>query len=417
MIPAPPLDLPATLWFVGVFILCAGLTRVEPSAAPAALILADPFALTRYIGHNTTLTTFKAALAGVLLGLVLRRSLAMPRDPETRLIAIALLVLAIATAATVAVAAVPSVALRETAKALEYALVFLVAWTAGQRDPARTARLLAAGCAVAIVLVALDAVRDFAHPQSGVWIDGQAFLRLAGHLEGPNQLAAWLAIVVPVVILLPFRAAAFPVALGMLATTLAISRTGLTLAFGTLVVLAAASAGRWRIVGLAALAVGLGLVILSVPQRSLVPLSHHTGAPAARFVSVAQNADEGGTGSRPILWSAAIRMVRAHPLLGVGAGNFELQLPHYGARANVRTHANSLYLEAFADGGIVLGFATLLVAMVPPALLLRGRRAGSRLQLGSSASRWRFTASSTTLRFSPKWGKVGGSWREPVRRS
>ncbi|GAC1425438.1 MAG: hypothetical protein NVSMB64_32410 [Candidatus Velthaea sp.] len=91
-----------------------------------------------------------------------------------------------------------------------------------------------------------------------------------------------------------------------------------------------------------------------------------------RIVSSAQEtaAHAGGVGTRGDLWSAAIRMFRSHPLLGVGAGNYEYVLQRYGAPAGVRTHANSLYLEALADGGIVLATATAIAAWLPPLRLL-----------------------------------------------
>ena len=59
-------------------------------------------------------------------------------------------------------------------------------------------------------------------------------------------------------------------------------------------------------------------------------------------------------------------------MLGVGAGNFEFMLQRYGVIAGVRTHANSLYLEAAADGGAVLALATILNAWLLPLRLLRG---------------------------------------------
>jgi O-antigen ligase len=61
------------------------------------------------------------------------------------------------------------------------------------------------------------------------------------------------------------------------------------------------------------------------------------------------------------LWRAALEMVAAHPLLGVGPDNFRLA---YGAYAGLpsfdtRTHSNNMYLEMFAGGGIVVGAAFL----------------------------------------------------------
>ena len=66
----------------------------------------------------------------------------------------------------------------------------------------------------------------------------------------------------------------------------------------------------------------------------------------------------GGVGNRDELWRAAWRMFLAHPLLGAGAGNSELDLPKFGVYG-VRTHANSWYLQSLAEGGVVLFGATL----------------------------------------------------------
>jgi O-Antigen ligase len=59
------------------------------------------------------------------------------------------------------------------------------------------------------------------------------------------------------------------------------------------------------------------------------------------------------------LWRAGVKMVAAHPLLGVGPDNFRLA---YGAYAGLpfadqRTHSNNMYLEMLAGGGALVGAA------------------------------------------------------------
>jgi len=64
------------------------------------------------------------------------------------------------------------------------------------------------------------------------------------------------------------------------------------------------------------------------------------------------------------LWRAGLKMVAAHPLLGVGPDNFRLA---YGAYAGLpgadeRIHSNNMYLEMFVGGGIVMGAAFVWLA-------------------------------------------------------
>jgi O-antigen ligase len=62
---------------------------------------------------------------------------------------------------------------------------------------------------------------------------------------------------------------------------------------------------------------------------------------------------------RLVLWAAAARMVAAYPLLGVGPDNFRLTYPRYAglATSDSRTHANNMYLEVLAGGGLVTALA------------------------------------------------------------
>jgi len=272
----------------------------------------------------------------------------------------------VCTAATIPVAHAKAPALRETLKAVEYALVFLVAWSAARDDRPGAARWFGRSCGLALAAVALDALADYARPESVLRAGGHTIVRIAGALEGPNQFAAWIGLALPVAV----AEIEAVVALGAL-VALAGAALALTLSRGGAAQSAAALAGALLARGerrprALALAAAFALAF-AVALGALVAAS---GGAGALFRS---SDDAGGTGSRAILWSAALAMGRAHPLLGVGAGNFELELPRYGAPPRVRTQANSLYLEALADGGIVLLGATLFAALAPPLVLVRAR--------------------------------------------
>ena len=74
---------------------------------------------------------------------------------------------------------------------------------------------------------------------------------------------------------------------------------------------------------------------------------------------------------RGVLWRAALRMIAAHPITGVGPDNFRLNYGEYAGIANAdsRVHSNNMYLEVIAGTGVVGGLAFLWLAW----------RAGGRL--------------------------------------
>jgi O-antigen ligase len=57
----------------------------------------------------------------------------------------------------------------------------------------------------------------------------------------------------------------------------------------------------------------------------------------------------------------------------VGAGNYELLLPTVGLK-NIRTHSNSLYIQAWVEGGIPLLLATLGLVYASIATFVRDAR-------------------------------------------
>jgi len=64
---------------------------------------------------------------------------------------------------------------------------------------------------------------------------------------------------------------------------------------------------------------------------------------------------------RGVLWMAALRIFREHPILGIGPDNFRLSYGPYAGieHADPRVHSNSMYLEVLAGTGIV-GLAAFL---------------------------------------------------------
>jgi O-antigen ligase len=80
------------------------------------------------------------------------------------------------------------------------------------------------------------------------------------------------------------------------------------------------------------------------------------------------------------LWRAGVKMVAAHPLLGIGPDNFRLDYGSYAGLpfADQRTHSNNMYLEMFTGGGVLVGSAFLW-------LFWRAARAFGQLAHGGTA--------------------------------
>jgi O-antigen ligase len=107
--------------------------------------------------------------------------------------------------------------------------------------------------------------------------------------------------------------------------------------------------GRWRRV-FVALAIGVALV-------GAVVLHDTTSTAAQRLTST-------DTSGRSDIWTVGLRMVRAHPIVGIGSGNYTIAEPHYlltsaGTVKNVNLiltspHvAHNIYLNVLAEMGII----------------------------------------------------------------
>ena len=357
---APRLDLSSALVYLAFFLAVAVATRKRPVLGVIGLIFLDPFAYYHSVGM-TTLTLSKAALLGVLAGLLLGKTpvrLILTRRPESSLL-VAVLLFAAATALSMwhAAAILPSV--RETLKWLEYAAVLAVCAAAYFNDPDESLVRWAVVVTAAIVS-ALALPEIFTGAQSGIMIAHTEVPRVAGPLEGPNQLAAYLGLTLPVVLAYTLKRGRrwpeiFTIAAGIVATLLSFSRGGIVSLLLALFIVAmlcaqstaaktffaaasfaliAGSAAAWRVV-----AGGIGLVSSA---------AHH-------HIEI-----RGGLGTRRDLWVAALRLWRAHPLWGIGAGNYELEVGSL-LRAPIKTHANSFYLQSLVEGGLPLLAATIFL--------------------------------------------------------
>jgi len=385
------------------------VVRRSPSYAPMLLICAAPFDVNIAFGP-TIITLAKTVLIVSLLTLIAyhRHRLRITTLRERALLGIAG-ALVLATAATFLTAAHPGATLRETAKAVEYALIIWVVFAT-----AEDTMLLPALAGTSTVVAVLALSQAFGGAPSVLVIAGVKLQRVAGPLEGPNQLAAYLGLCIPWLIAIEARRPRptpwhdmLPSILALLGAVqlLTLSRGGIgsTLIAAGIATRMRPSRGLTATLlggGVAACALTVGFALVAPePSTHRVP-THQTFAQrlapsnlvrcgilliTARGKTLDTSGASGGVGHRAQLWRAAIALWRRSPWLGIGAGNYELELPLVGLRG-VRTHANSLPLQALAEGGILLFAVTITSMLVPIALLAPGRRPRHQAIIGAYAA-------------------------------
>jgi O-antigen ligase/polysaccharide polymerase Wzy-like membrane protein len=94
----------------------------------------------------------------------------------------------------------------------------------------------------------------------------------------------------------------------------------------------------------------------------------------AAFALAATKGSGGALGDRPTYWHAAVADTRAHPLVGSGAGTFQVAWLRYRTTSVSVLNAHNLYLETLAELGPV-GLALLVAALlVPLGVAVRSRK-------------------------------------------
>ncbi|HET7815535.1 MAG TPA: O-antigen ligase family protein [Candidatus Baltobacteraceae bacterium] len=401
MIPDPLSLLAFAVFFTGA----ALATMRRPVYGVCVLAACTPFALYQLAG-STTVTLLKAGIAAVAVGLFVRpHALAPLRDSRARPMLLGGAAVIAATAITYAHAAYPGAVVRETLKAVEYVIAFCLVYCAYRIDPdsAAVRRTL---IGVTVVVCALALTQEFYGATSVLLMNGHPTPRIAGPLEGPNQLAGYFDVTLPLLL-------AFAVAAQGEALTAAIFLCALTdvLTFS-----------RGGAIGAAAAIAALAYVYRGALLRVVKPLAAGAIAGAmgavawggiahtfglSRFWDLSPSAYGGGVGTRPLLWRAAWHLWREHPVFGVGAGNFEREIGQTGV-TRVRTHANSLYLQSLVEGGIAL-FAATIFLIVSALRTLARSAARSPLTAGAFAATLALAAHQVVdlLVFYPK---VGAWW-------
>ncbi|MGZ3499553.1 MAG: O-antigen ligase family protein [Vulcanimicrobiaceae bacterium] len=404
--PVDPLGPLAAILYVTVLVSTTLATMRRPIAGVCALIVLQPFAFYSDI-LGTTVTLPKVALVGVALGCIAYPGafdILRARAPS-RIFLAGILIVA-ATALSAAQAANLHAVFREIFKAMEYVVLFATVYAAYRLEPNREiARVAIVATTALVALISLS--QEFFGAPSVLLMNGHTTPRIAGPLEGPNQLAGYLDISLPLLFAFCVErsepAIQAALSLAMFADVLTLSRGG---ALGTVAGIAAvALTYRARDLRHAFVFTGIGLAAGTVVAASWGLVAHSLGL--FRLWTLARTDEAGGVGTRPELWHAAIALIRHHALLGVGAGNFELELPLAGLHG-VRTHANSLYLQALVEGGIPQLVATFYLAYVSISTFVRERARSPLIAgaLGASIA----LALHQIFDYLVFYPKVGGWW-------
>lgn len=377
-----PLTATAAIVYVAVLVAAALVTMRRPIYSVCALVAVTPFAFYHDL-FATTITLPKAVLVGVALGCFAHPRFFWPwrERPAARILLAGSLVLA-GTALSIAHAQHKIPALRETLKAVEYLLLFATVYVAYRLEPdRRLVRAAVAGVVIAVCVLALS--QEVLGAPSGLFLNGHPTPRIAGPLEGPNQLAGYLDVALPVLFAFAIVEATPLVLAALLAAVFAdvltFSRAGMMGGLAGLIVVALVYR-RNLLQPLASM--GAGLLLGGIVATFWDVAAHiHSWVFSSPFFRSTATSYGGGVGTRSELWHAAYVLWRAHPLFGVGAGNYELELPLAGLHG-VRTHANSLYLQSLVEGGLPLLAATLYLTYTSIATFVR-ERAASPLVAGA----------------------------------
>ncbi len=296
---------------------------------------------------------------------------------------------------SVIVAITRSPVLKETLKWGEVAVVVVATWQFMRTE--RHALRLACAVVVAGVAEALLGCVQYVLA-TGLLGPGGANIRVFGTFDQPNPFGGYLNLALPFALALALfgRDARLRWVMGgasallLFAEYLSGSRGALLGLVAALLVLAMLG---WRIerkVGLALLALAPAVAIAWFTR--LIPARLEDRLLAQfRVNDVNLNAQLNdanfSTIERLAHWVAGLRMFRAHPLLGVGAGNYDAAYAHYKVPGwdESLTHAHNYYINVAAETGILGLLAFLAVTAAALWVVWRAAHATDWLRQAHSA--------------------------------
>jgi len=356
-----PLDLWSSLAFAAIVAASTYCAFHRKAWLLGVLAFAVPFAAYRDVG-STTITIEKCLALGTAVGLLCSGVPLIPRSRPARCVLLAGAAIMLTVALSVVHAPYPVHVAREFFKQAEYLVLFWCAATLVERT-ARAQHAFIYGVVASSLIVCIFAVSQavLGGAPSGIWLNDHPLPRVAGQLEGPNQLAGFLEAALPVLWVAPVLpgfltpARAWATGVSASAFVLTLSRTGA-------LVTALSYAFLWRLdrarARTAALPMIIGVAFGCIVAGLWFFYWAHAGLTGLeRRLLFASLQQPGGVGTRGELWRAAIALFKRDPLTGVGAGNYELLLPTVGLHG-VQTQASSLWLQTLAEQGIV-GLAAL----------------------------------------------------------
>lgn len=198
------------------------------------------------------------------------------------------------------------------------------------------------------------------------------FLRAFGSFDQPNPYAGYLNMIFPLcaalaALPLPRWARIWSGIAGLLIFGALIASESRGALLGTALALAVIVVVRWpgtrQAFGIAILASLIFALVANFGLVSLGPLEKVLDAVGVGGVSFDHVTDANFSAvERAAHWLAGVRMFAAHPILGVGIGNYAAAYPAYHPRSWYAplAHAHNYYINVAAEAG-VLGLATYLL--------------------------------------------------------